>query len=247
MKTSLHNDLGSAGWHSSLMTTYSVDPAFYDAYIQRRLRQYGCENNVLLADAAMLTKAIQATPAAFCAAGRRYAVLPVSVSGCFHPKIHLRLGSDKARLIVGSANATAAGWCRNLEILADIDWRPREKDNPFGPLVRKAFDYLIHWLRAAPAEAIQYKCRLLLQDSTWLLDLEANEKEVELPDGSAIDLLCERGGGSPSTLRQFAGYTKGETIRRLVVISPYWDTSLRGLRDLRKALSDCPTVIVLNN
>jgi hypothetical protein len=246
MKISLHSDLGSAGWHSSLMTTYSVDPAFYDAYIERRLRRYGCENNLLLADAAMLTKAVQATPTAFVSAGRRYAILPVSVSGCFHPKIHLRLGSDKARLIVGSANATAAGWCRNLEVVTSLDWRPREDTNPLGPLIRKAFDYLMNWLSAAPAEVIQYKRRLLLRDSSWLLDVEANSSGVKLSDGSLIDLFCERGGDDPSILRQFTQNATGEKIRRLVIISPYWDANLGGLRQLRKALSDCPTVIALN-
>lgn len=246
MKISLHSDLGSAGWHSSLMTTYSVDPSFYDAYIERRLRRYGCENNLLLADAAMLTKAMQATPKAFVSAGRRYVILPISMSGCFHPKIHLRLGSDKARLIVGSANATAAGWCRNLEVVTSLDWRPREDANPLGPLIRKSFDYLMNWLNAVPAEVIQYKRRLLLRDSPWLLDVEPNSSGVELNDGSLIDLFCERGGDDPSILRQFARNAAGEKIRRLVIISPYWDANLGGLRQLRKALSDCPTVIALN-
>src|SRR5260370_37115978 len=192
------------------MTTYSVDPAFYDAYIERRLRRYGCENTLRLADATMLTKAIQATPTAFASAGRRYAILPVSVSGCFHPKIHLRLGSDKARLVVGSANATAAGWCRNLEVVTSLNWRPRDETSPFGPLIRKAFDYLMTWLSVAPAEAIQYKRRLLLRDSSWLLDVEANASGVELSDGSLIDLFCERGGDDPSILRQFARNAAGE-------------------------------------
>src|ERR1039457_6293506 len=138
MKTGLHNDLAGGGWHSSLMTTYSVDPAFYDSFIERRLRRSGCENNILLADAAMLSSALQATPAAFRSAGRRYAMVPVTVLGSFHPKIHLRLGRDGARLIVGSANATAAGWCRNLEVLADLDWGQRDKDQARGPLIRKA-------------------------------------------------------------------------------------------------------------
>lgn len=201
---------------------------------------------MLLADAAMLTRSVQATPAAFRAAGRRYAVVPISLPGCFHPKIHLRLGSDKARLIVGSANATAAGWCRNLEVLADLDWSARDEAAARGPLIRKAYDYLMHWLRDAPGEVVQYKCRLIERYSPWLRDLEANEEEVSLADGSRIDLFCERGGDLPSILRQLAGRAAGEKICRLIVLSPYWDANLQGLRELRKALSKCPTVIVLN-
>ena len=119
------------------MTTYSVDPAFYDSFIERRLRRSGCENNILLADSSMLTRALSSTPAAFRLAGRKYAIVPVSVEGCFHPKIHLRFGRDKARLIISSANATAAGWCRNLEVLADLDWNPRAEESPHGSMIRR--------------------------------------------------------------------------------------------------------------
>src|ERR1700730_4940989 len=217
MKTSLHKDLASGGWHSSVMTTYSVDPSFYDSFIERRLRRSGCENNILLADAAMLTQALSSTPAAFHAAGRRYAIVPVNLSGCFHPKVHLRFGRDKARLIVASANATAAGWCRNLEVVADIDWDRRKDDQFYAPLIRKAYEYLMHW-----------------------------EEDIELPDGSSVNIFCDRGGDSPSILRALVDRLAGERPRKLVVVSPYWDTQLRGLRELRKALLDCETYIVLS-
>jgi len=228
------------------MTTYSVDPTFYDAYIERRLRRHGCENNMLLADVAMLTRATQSTPDAFRSAGRRYAIVPVSTAGAFHPKVHLRLGSDRGRLIVGSANATAAGWCRNLEVLADIDWRSSNEGHALGSLIKKIYDYLMHWLEKVPGEAVQYKCRLHLKDSPWLRDLEANEREITLPDGSAMDLLCERGGDSPSILRTLAERIEGEKVRRLIIVSPYWDSNLRGLRELRNRLSDCETLVAIN-
>jgi hypothetical protein len=112
--------------------------------------------------------------------------------------------------------------------------------------MRKAFDYLMNWLSVAPSEVIQYRRGLLLRDSPWLLDIDANASGVELSDGSMIDLFCERGGDDPSILRQFARNAVGEKIRRLVIISPYWDANLAGLRHLRKALAGCPTVIALN-
>ena len=228
------------------MTTYSVDPSFYDSFIERGLRRSGCENNILLADAAMLTRALSSTPAAFHSAGRRYAIVPVNISGCFHPKVHLRFGRDKARLVIASANATAAGWCRNLEVLADIDWDRRKDDRIHAPLIRKVYEYLMHWLRDASIEAIQYKCRMIERESPWLRDLSTHEEDIELPDGSSVNIFCDRGGGSPSILRALVDRLAGERARKLVVVSPYWDTQLRGLRELRKALSGCETHIVLN-
>src|SRR5690242_10089245 len=113
MTISLHKDVSSGGWHSSIVTTYSVDPTFYDMYLERQLRAYGSENNILMADAGMLKIALNTMPDAFSAAGSRYAVVPVTVAGAFHPKVHLRIGRQRAKLVVGSANATAAGWWRN--------------------------------------------------------------------------------------------------------------------------------------
>lgn len=76
MTISLIKDLAKTGWHSSIMTTYSVDPAFYDGSIEYRLRTHGCENNILLADTVMLKRSLNATPEAFKNAGRRYASQP---------------------------------------------------------------------------------------------------------------------------------------------------------------------------
>ena len=65
MTASLFKDLARSGWHSFVMTTYSVDPAFYDGSIEYRLRTYGCENNILMTDTVMLKQALNATPEAF--------------------------------------------------------------------------------------------------------------------------------------------------------------------------------------
>lgn len=247
MSISLHNDLASPGWHTSICTTYSVDPAFYDAYMERRLRAYGCENNLLLADAGMLNRALEATPEGFAMAGSRYVVVPVSVGGAFHPKLHLRLGEKKARLVVASANATAAGWGRNLEVVATLDWSEGVADeDDYSPLIGKAFEYLKGWLQTYPGDAIRHKLDLMQRRSPWLRGVEANEHPIELDDGTAVDLLCDRGGNNPSMLQQFTSLAKASRVRRLVVVSPYWDGDLAGFKALRKALGDPETFVWLN-
>lgn len=249
MNASLFKDLARSGWHSSIMTTYSVDPAFYDGSIEYRLRTYGCENNILMADAVMLKRALNATPEAFKNAGRRYAVVPVQVAGCFHPKIHLRLGTDGARLVIGSANATAAGWGSNHEIVTAIEWRRQATQtaaDALGALIRRSHDYLTHWLQGVAGDAIDFKLRLHRRDSPWLQDLEPNTQPIPLDDGSAIDIFFERGGDDPGMMSQFLSLTEGEKPSRLIVISPYWDTNLGGLREIQQRLHGCETVIALN-
>jgi hypothetical protein len=158
MPISLHKDLASGGWHSSIATTYSVDPLFYDLYMERRLRTYGGSvNNILMADARMLKTALEVMPEGFAAAGTRYVVAPVKVDGAFHPKVHLRFGEQKARLIIGSANVTAAGWSRNQEVITGIDWKRGDdsrNNQAMGVLVARVFSYLEGWLGAVPSDAL---------------------------------------------------------------------------------------------
>lgn len=244
MEQSLYKDLKGRGWHSSIMTTYSVDPVFYDGFVERALHASGCTNNILLADASMLTRALEATPEAFRRAGTRYAIVPVRQPDCFHPKLHLRLGKDKARLIIGSANVTAAGWCRNVEALAALDWTS-DANSGFARVIRKAYDYVMHWLQPVPGRAIEHKRDLLMKSSPWLDDYEPNREGIVLLDGSVMDLICDRGGDSPSMHQQLVERIDGGRVRNLVVISPYWDRSLRGLRDLRKSLGNCPVTVAL--
>lgn len=159
-RISLFKDLSRTGFHTSIVTTYSVDGAFYDSSVHQRLRTYGCENNILMADARMLERAVSETPESFSRAGSAYAVVPVSVPGCFHPKLHIRLGADSGCVTIGSANATAAGWGRNREIVGSIEWWRRRDDGDQAAarsLIRKAFDFAEYWLDQTDSPAINRK------------------------------------------------------------------------------------------
>ena len=250
MSFDLHKDLTSTGWHSSIITTYSVDPAFYAMYIERRLRTHGVKNNILMADARMLKMALNELPEAFTSAGLRYAVVPISVAGAFHPKVHLRIGENKSSLLIGSANATTAGWGKNKEVVTKLDWKWLEQDTvdntAMGQLLVKAYNYLARWLEKVPGEVLNYKLQMIERQAPWLQEINILKRPVTLSDGSAADLLCDNGGDSPSMLKQFSELVMQEKVRRMVVVSPYWDTDLRGFSDLRTALGNPPAIVALN-
>ncbi|OYW94322.1 MAG: hypothetical protein B7Z23_03760, partial [Pseudomonadales bacterium 32-61-5] len=246
---SLFKDLARTGFHTSIVTTYSVDAAFYDGSLHHRLRVYGSDNNILMADANMLQRAISETPESFGRAGTAYALLPISVPGAFHPKISVRLGSDAGCVIVGSANATAAGWGRNREIVGQFEWWRKRNDgeeNANRQLIRKAFDYLSKWLQEAGLETVKRKLDLIDRDAAWLFETEANEGPVELNDGMLIDLLCEDASGGPGILSRIADLVGGAAVTQLVVLSPYWDAKLEGLLGLIEALKPEKTTIALS-
>lgn len=246
---SLFKDLARTGFHTSIVTTYSVDAAFYDGSLHHRLRAYGSDNNILMADANMLQRAIAETPESFGRAGTAYALLPISVPGAFHPKITIRLGSDAGCVVVGSANATAAGWGRNREIVGQFEWWRKRSDGDEianRQLIRKAFDYVSTWLREAGLEAVKRKLDLIERDAAWLFETEANEGPVELNDGTLVDLLCEDASGGPGILSRIVELVGGAAATRLVVLSPYWDANLEGLLGLNAALNPETTTIALS-
>lgn len=246
---SLFKELTQTGFHSSILTTYSVDAAFYDGSLHHRLRAYGSDNNILLADNAMLQRAISETPEAFTRAGTAYALVPVALNGAFHPKINLRLGSDDGCLIVGSANATAAGWGRNREIFGKFDWWTKRSDGneaAYQQLIRKAYDYVSHWLRSSGLEAINRKLSIIERDAPWLLDVEANDEPLTLADGTLVDLLCEDGKGGPGILNKMSDLVGNAKVTRLVVLSPYWDARLERLLELIATFAPDEVVIALS-
>ena len=248
-RISLFKDLARTGFHTSITTTYSVDAAFYDGSLHHRLRSYGCDNNILMADANMLQRAIAQTPESFAQAGSAYALLPISVPGAFHPKVSIRLGSDAGCLIIGSANATAAGWGRNREIVGQIEWwrkRDDEDANASRQLIRKAFDYVAPWLKDAGLEAMKRKLDLIERDAAWLFEIDANDAPLALSDGSLVDLLCEAGKGEAGILTRLAGLVGTVPVTRLIVMSPYWDANLDGLLGLIDAMRPQEIIIALS-
>jgi len=244
---SLFDDLKLPGYHSSILTTFSVDPAFYDANIQYRLRVFGCQNNVLMADASMLERALVEMPEAFVQAGRKYMVVPIDSPGCFHPKIMLRYGASKARLVLGSANATSAGWGSNREVLSVLEWSGEgQGDDPSVHLniIVKAHDWLISSMQYPADPDLAYKLSLLETQTPWLAEAPRTVGVQRLADGSLVDLLLSDPSSANGLGQRFTTEVEGE-VQRLVIVSPYWDNSLSALRELHSAFGSPPVHIFL--
>lgn len=248
MPVSLFQELKLGGFHSSISTTYSVDPAFYDSTVQYKLRVYGCRNNILLADQGMLTRALTSTPEAFQKAGLEYVVKGFSHSRSFHPKIMARYGKSKARLVIGSANATCAGWGRNLEALSVVSWKLNSdsQDNlVYGNLVHKTHNYLMGLLEKDENQNVAYKRRLLQKEAPWLAKFDLGFNGSELEDGTLVDVLFGFPGQPVSLFTQFASKITDKPTS-ISIVSPYWDSDLSTLLNLRKKFGDIPTKIWVN-
>lgn len=238
MPHSLFDDFKEGGFHSSILSTFSVDPAFYDASLQLRLRGLGCQNNLLLADASMLEQALEAIPDAFANAGRKYLVVPVATTSCFHPKLALRYGKAKASLIVGSANVTSAGWAGNRELVSTLSWQARDEDEDcviHRTLFLRAHQWVSALIDPAGDAKAAYKLELIRSQSPWIDDdVLEGDTPFSLSDGSQVDLLLS----DPASANGLADRMLkliDEPIERLTIISPYWDDQLSALKRLTAA------------
>jgi hypothetical protein len=225
----LFQSYSASGYHTSIISTFGVDFDAYEAIALPRLREAGCTNNILVADARMLVQALANVAHRPKFGGRRYSVVGAQASGVFHPKLVLQLGKNGGRLLVASANMTAAGMAGNLEVVGELT--VGEGDMKAAPLLRSALDYLLQFL--VPASVARRQVEWGMRRARWLPTLAATDSVADI-EGQRIAFLCrasDKGIGE-----RFLELVGSRDVKRLVVVSPYWDSDLRALRSLCRRL-----------
>ncbi|GGM10403.1 hypothetical protein GCM10011534_35670 [Pseudooceanicola nanhaiensis] len=225
-----------SGYDSAFMTTYAFSAQAFEDVPFPRLRGGGCRNITVLADRGMLNMSFdEFGPPRY--AGTLYHVVKATMPGAFHPKIALLAGAAKGRLMIGSANLTGLGLGGNRELVADLAYTT---DNPeFTSLFGQAMRYIA---RHVPNDDPWFSSALdrALRHASWLRTAMADESVTERDD---IRLIIDRSEGT--ILDQIAASIGTDPIRRLIVLSPYWDERLEGLRRLRSVLGMPPTDILI--
>lgn len=220
---------GDSGFHSAFMTTYSFGALAFEDIPFPKLRGAGCRNIIVLADRKMVNQAFsEFGPPRF--AGSSYHIIKADAPGAFHPKITMLVGPTKGRLMLGSANLTALGLGGNKELVANIRYTPELSDQ-----ARYFASALAYMRRYVPADDPWFSTSLqrAIRGAPWLRaatestapdDVVNDDLAVLLdrPDITFLDQIVARIGADP--------------IKRLIVVSPYWDTALEGLARLRTAL-----------
>lgn len=217
----------AGGFHTSIISTFGIDFEAYEAIALPRLREAGCNNNIVVADARMLSQALSEEARRPKFAGRRYSVIGAQAAGVFHPKVILQLGKASGRLLVGSANMTAAGVAGNLEVVGEVS--VAEGNMAAASLLRAALDYLIKFVE--PGSVARRQVDWALKRTRWMPAIPSAKAVVELQEGMRLAFLPrnERKG----IAEHFVEFVGDRTVRRLVIASPYWDHDLRSLRSLQ--------------
>jgi hypothetical protein len=237
----LYEKFGDKGFHTSIITTFGVDFDAYEAIALSRLRGAGSRNNILIVDQRMLSHALggASLPPQF--AGRAYSVSGASANGVFHPKVVLQLGRRKGRLIVGSANTTAAGLAGNMELVGLV-----ECDETAGPeqsLIASAYNYVERVLdkdnRAVAQQLSWMRVRV-----PWLNAADVANGPIELSDGAPAAFLATN--DRLGIMQRYVKAIGGDTIQRLIVLSPYWDTDLGAISKLTQALGPSENIVLID-
>lgn len=224
----LFEQFAHRGYHSCVMTTFGIDFAAFENIALHRLRAAGCNNNLVIVDAGMLAHTLENAIELPRHAGRQYTVAGTRSKGVFHPKVILQVGRKTGRFIVSSANLTAPGLAGNLEVIGQISASPGNAGE--SGLLAAAWHYVERFLDTEQ-EAIAYQVARIRRQAPWLMDVAPAEGTVSLANGQEAAFLA---GNSRRTIAsRFAAFLGGVPVRRLVVISPYWDEDLKALRDLQ--------------
>lgn len=215
----LLKQLKVGSYENCVILTYNADLFFFEQVVLPTLRSHGCNNNLVLMDLKQYEASLVSASRHLGSLGKLYSVLPVKAFGAFHPKLILQAGEKTGRLILGSGNLTVRGFSSNWELFTEVH---RDKDG----LADGLFQQMWSFVRSISRNAVGAVDRQLSQfedTSRWLTET------ARLPDWPR--LLAAQPNG-PSITDQLHGLVRDRNVRRLIVISPFFDHDLRGLREL---------------
>lgn len=219
-------------YRQCVLTTYVFDPVAFENLLLPQLRRANIRNIIILVDGGQLEKMLRGQRKGWLGASKGYTIVPVMMSGSFHPKLLLTVGRQEGLLAVGSGNLTTGGMGGNEEIWAAFhrDDTARKFDGLFGDaweLIRKYVAGMV----GAQLTAVNW----LPQHAPWLKQLVAGAGFVDLDESSRVRLLSSSGTENMMTvLEKTAG---DDSVKTLTVIAPYFDRDGRALNRLIAAFS----------
>ena len=238
----LYEQFAEKNFHTSVAATFGIDFDAYESIVLPRLRGAGCRNNIVIPDSRMLTHALALDGASALPkhAGQLYTVNGASAQGVFHPKLFLQFGRRGGRLIVSSANLTASGLAGNLELVGAMACEEAETGEQ--QLIAQAWAYVSRLIDDRQQGTTGQRDWMLSRTSSLQRATPASGP-ISLVDGTLAALL--KTDGPTGIGVRFAEMVQGP-VRRLIVISPYWDMDLAALKLLVGRLSPAEISILLD-
>ncbi|WP_298952324.1 hypothetical protein [uncultured Nonlabens sp.] len=211
---------GKNKYHSCVITSYSIDLAFFEQLILPRLRGAGITNINLFVDASMLEKYLASHLGdSLKKFNANYSITPVSISGAFHPKMLFLAGKEKGYLAIGSGNITSSGLLYNDEIWSSF-YTSKERLNA-QPIFKSAWQY-IQSLSSHSLGINLTKISWIAQHSQWISDLEDSQDSKATIKDSEYSLFYTKNSKS---LYSEVINTLSRKPKSIIIIAPYYNRS----------------------
>ncbi len=221
------------------LSTFQFDADFFERQLLRCSALLKARRILVFMDASQWFNLLrQDVPARFL--NRRYLVVPVRPpKGVFHPKLNLLVRADGGQVLCGSNNLTRSGCASNLELLNSFSITPKKENEESVRLVQEAFAFF----RRACDDADPETGRIARQ---WLEELPRDAPWItaELPstEKRAVSLVHTYDG---SLWDRIASFLDGETPKRFLVISPFFDQEAELAQRIRRRWPKCQIEIVV--
>ena len=233
-RLSLIDELRTGGYEASLITTFNAYLPFYEEVVLRRLANAGVRHNVLMMDAQQYTTSILNHPPRL--AGRRYTLMPIAVSGAFHPKLILLVGKKKVLLAIGSHNVTLAGFGFNREVTNVI--RIDGADDLAGlAVVSRVWGVVEDWIQIASEHLPNHMIDMIrrIRDFGPIRDDLTGELSGEVR-------VLAGGPGQESLWNQLRRSIQGR-VTKVAIAGAFFDTELQFIRQVLDDLQPARMVI----
>jgi HKD family nuclease len=221
------------------LSTYEFDADFFERRLLRSSALLKARPILVFMDASQWFNLLrQDVQARFL--NRRYLVVPVRpAKGVFHPKLNLLVREDGGQVHCGSNNLTRSGCASNLELLNSFSITSEEKNEESVRLAQEAYVFF----KRACDDADQETGRIARQ---WLDELprDAPWLATELPptEKRSVRLVHTYEG---SLWDRIASSLGGDTPKKLLVISPFFDQEAELARRIRQRWPKCQIEIVV--
>ena len=222
----------SSKYHSCLMTTYSIDFGFFEQRLLPALHRMQVGNIHVLVDAHELEQAQQFLTAQARMVHAGYSVQPISPEkGVFHPKILLLLGEKNGLLLIGSGNLTGSGLQSNEEVWSAFQVEVSTEIPAHAVLLSNALGWLEQW-KPSDGVSLSRKWKWMRDYTPWLEALSNRPVSVVVPlsDGRRVQFFGQ--DGTRSTLDSMAAALGERRVKRMTVVSPFYDRDASGLQAL---------------
>jgi hypothetical protein len=223
-------------FHSSIILSYGANLPFYEKGVLTRLWKSNSRNNLVFMDSVRYQDTVINCRDTIGYVGKRYLVIPVDLGffQSYHPKLILLLGTDRARMLVGSGNLTFSGYGDNLETFTQFDWPEKQSQNLI--LFAYVWDLIRttqkRWGFSDQASRMLDKAQY---QSLWL------QEATELANKSIISSL------DAPLIEGIQSILDGRKINNLTILSPFLDEKVQAIKALYRAFNPSEINLILQS